>query len=90
MHVDGHTFQIGRIDVGLSITEFALMQELMRNPGRMLSHDQLRQHLWGDIHPVNVAIAINTYVKRIRRKIHQIQQHSRIETVRGVGYRLRP
>ncbi len=69
--------------VELSAREFALAEEFVRNAGQVLSREQLLSRVWGfDFDPgSNVA---DVYVGYLRQKLGQ----GRIETVRGVGYRL--
>jgi two-component system OmpR family response regulator/two-component system response regulator QseB len=69
--------------VELSVREFALLQELMLNAGRVLSREQLAQRLyaWGEEIESN---AIEVHVHHLRRKLAP----DLLRTVRGVGYML--
>jgi two-component system response regulator MtrA len=77
----------GGVDLGLTATEFRLLMELARHPGRVLSRDVLLARVWnydymGDSRMVDVA------VQRLRAKVEPAPAHPRrIVTVRGVGYR---
>ena len=74
--VDGETFD-------LTAREFALAEALLRNPGQVLSREQLLSRVWGyDYDPGSNVVDV--YVGYLRRKFGQ----QRIETVRGMGYRL--
>jgi two-component system OmpR family response regulator len=69
----------------LSQREFALLECLMRHPDQVLTRDQLLDHAW----PMAVAVMPNTvdqYVSFLRRKLGP--ESERIQTVRGVGYRM--
>ena len=67
----------------LSAREFALAEELMRHPGQVLSHEQLLSRVWGlDFDPGSNVVGV--YVRYLRAKVGV----DRIETVRGMGYRL--
>lgn len=67
----------------LSAREFALAEEFMRHPGQVLSHEQLLSRVWGlDFDPGSNVVGV--YVRYLRAKIGA----ERIETVRGMGYRL--
>jgi DNA-binding response OmpR family regulator len=67
----------------LSAREFALSEEFMRHPGQVLSHEQLLSRVWGlDFDPGSNVVGV--YVRYLRAKIGA----DRIETVRGMGYRL--
>jgi two-component system OmpR family response regulator len=74
--------------VELSPKEFALLEALMRRPGHVLSRHQLLEHAWdyGYEHRSNV---IDVYIRYLREKIDRPFDCDSIETVRGVGYRLR-
>lgn len=79
----GHTTTWRGKPVDLSAREFALLQELMLNAGRVLSREQLEQRLyaWGDEVESN---AIEVHIHHLRRKLAP----ELIRTVRGVGYLL--
>jgi DNA-binding response OmpR family regulator len=75
----------GGRDVDLSPREFSLLECLLRHPGQTLTRDQLLDQAW----PFSVAVtpnAVDAYVHYLRTKLGEVG--SRIETVRGVGYRL--
>ena len=73
--------------VELSRKEFALLEELMRHEGEVLSRTHLLDHVWdfaydGDSNVVDV------YVRYLRNKIDRPFGRDSLQTVRGVGYRL--
>jgi two-component system, OmpR family, response regulator len=71
--------------VDLSPREFSLLESLLRHAGQALSRDQLLDQAW----PFGVAVtpnAVDAYVHYLRTKLGA--EGDRIETVRGVGYRL--
>jgi DNA-binding response OmpR family regulator len=70
--------------VELSSREFALLGTLMRHPGQVLSQEQLLDQVWGYDHDPGSNV-VEVYVGYLRRKLDR----ELIETVRGVGYRLR-
>jgi DNA-binding response OmpR family regulator len=74
------------IRVDLSPREFALLECLLRHRGQVLSRDQLLDHAWPYDTEV-VAGIVDTYVYFLRRKLGAAGG-GRIETVRGVGYRV--
>ena len=68
----------------LSAREFALAEEFLRNPDQVLSREQLLSRVWGlDFDPGSNVVEV--YVRYLRAKIGA----ERIETVRGMGYRLK-
>jgi DNA-binding response OmpR family regulator len=76
--------QIGGRQVDLSAREFALVEILLRHPGQVLTREQLLSHVWGfDFDPGSNIVEV--YVRRLRQKVGS----EPIETVRGMGYRVR-
>ncbi|CAH0351482.1 winged helix-turn-helix domain-containing protein [Aquabacterium sp. CECT 9606] len=69
--------------VTLSTREFDLLQALMLNAGRVLSREQIEQHLYSWGHEVD-SNAVEVHIHHLRRKLGS----SLIQTVRGVGYLL--
>src|SRR5690606_38664223 len=69
--------------VDLSAREFALAETFLRNPDQVLSREQLLSRVWGyDFDPGSNVVDV--YVRYVRRVLGA----DRLETVRGVGYRL--
>jgi DNA-binding response OmpR family regulator len=84
----GHTVRRGAAPINLTPKEFALLQYLMRHPGEALTRARLLEHVWdfafdGDPNIVDV------YIGYLRGKIDRPFGRSSLETVRGIGYRLR-
>jgi two-component system OmpR family response regulator len=78
----------GAEEVKLSAKEFSLLETFMRRPGRVLSRYQLLEHAW-DLAYENRSNIVDVYVRYLRDKIDRPFGRDSIETVRGVGYRLR-
>ncbi|HEX2153269.1 MAG TPA: response regulator transcription factor [Acidimicrobiia bacterium] len=71
-------------EVELSAREFTLAELLMRHPDQVLSRQQILSHVWGfDFDPGSNVVDV--YIGYLRKKLG----HDLIETVRGMGYRLR-
>jgi two-component system OmpR family response regulator len=88
--LDPATREVRRGDtaVDLSPREFSLLEYFMRHPGEALSRTRLIEHVWdfafdGDWNIVEV------YVRYLREKVDRPFGRQSVETVRGVGYRLR-
>jgi two-component system OmpR family response regulator len=75
-------------EVVLSPTEFNLLHYLMANAGRVLSKLQILDHVWGYDFDGDSAI-VESYISYLRRKLDD-GGPSPIQTVRGIGYVLRP
>lgn len=80
------TFADGRT-VNLTPIEFKLLHCLMRNAGRILSHDLLMSTVWGyDYEGYSNQIAV--YIRRLRLKIEEDPDHPKLlTTMRGLGYK---
>jgi two-component system, OmpR family, copper resistance phosphate regulon response regulator CusR len=70
--------------VDLTLREFALLETFLRHPDQVLTREQLLSQVWGYFFEPGTNV-LNVYVASLRRKIGP----DSIETVRGVGYRLR-
>lgn len=69
--------------IDLSAREFTLAETFLRNPGQVLSREQLLSNVWGfDFDPGSNVVDV--YVRYLRGKLGR----DRFETVRGMGYRL--
>jgi len=69
--------------VDLTAREFALLEVFLRNPDRVLSREQILGRVWGyDFDPASNVVDV--YVRALRGKIGT----QRLQTVRGMGYRL--
>ena len=78
----------GEQEIHLSPKEFALLEAFMRRPGQALSRLQLLEHAW-DFAYENRSNVIDVYVRYLREKVDRPFGVRSLETVRGVGYRLR-
>jgi two-component system, OmpR family, response regulator MprA len=83
-----HGAQVGENFVELTRTEYQLLELLMLNPRRVLSHALIYDRVWGyDFGPASNAMRV--YVGYLRRKLEGAGARQLIHTVRGVGYVLR-
>jgi two-component system OmpR family response regulator len=74
-------------EVVLTVTEFALLRALLAAPGRVFTRDDLVDRAWGPGHAITDR-TIDSHVRRIRQKLAAVGADP-VETVYGVGYRLR-
>jgi two-component system phosphate regulon response regulator PhoB len=82
----GHRLLVDGEEIPVTATEFRLLKRLMESPDRVLSRDTLLADAWGYASDVD-SRTVDTHVRRVRRKLGAHAE--RIETVIGVGYRLR-
>jgi DNA-binding response OmpR family regulator len=78
----------GEAEIELSAREFAVFETFMRRPGQVLSHGQLLDAAW-DLGYEQRSNVVEVYIRYLRQKIDRPFGVSSLETVRGVGYRLR-
>ncbi|MDA0567955.1 response regulator transcription factor [Streptomonospora sp. S1-112] len=79
----------GGTEVVLSKTEFDLLELLVRNAGIVLDHATIYDRIWGyDFGPESKNLAV--YISYLRRKLEPQGTPPLIQTVRGVGYTVRP
>jgi len=79
----------GERKVELTAREFALLESLMRSPGRVLTRAQICEQVW-DYNFDPGTNLVEVYVQRLRRKVDEGAPVKLIETIRGVGYRMKP
>ena len=90
LKLDPATRQVwrGASEIALSARELALFETFMRRPGQVLSHNQLLDAAW-DLAYEQRSNVVEVYVRYLRLKIDRPFGVTSLETVRGMGYRLR-
>lgn len=90
LEVDPATREVTRAGVAIALTakEYALLEYLLRHADRALSRRELVEHVWDFAFDGDARI-VDVYVRYLRRKIDEPFGTDTIETVRGVGYRIR-
>jgi two-component system OmpR family response regulator len=78
----------GDAELALSAKEFALLEVFMRRPGQALSRYELLESVW-DFTYENRSNIVDVYLRRLRARVDEPFGVRSLETVRGVGYRLR-
>jgi two-component system OmpR family response regulator len=78
----------GDTEIQLSTKEFALLEAFARRPDEVLSRDRLLEHAWDFAYEARSNV-VDVYVRYLREKIDRPFGRSTLETVRGMGYRLR-
>lgn len=84
MDVARHTCTYAGKPVVLTVTEFALLEALARAPGRVLTREALVDKAYGDAHVITDR-TVDSHIRRVRTKLGA----DLIETVYGLGYRMR-
>lgn len=81
------TARRGNAALDLSVTEWNLLECLLRHPGQVLTRQQILDYVWSYEHNVQPTM-VEVYISYLRRKLNLPGLPDPIETVRGVGYRL--
>jgi DNA-binding response OmpR family regulator len=76
------------VNIDLTAKEFALLEYLMRNPNWLITREMAESHVWSYDYD-GASNVVDVYIRRLRRKIDDPFDVKLIETLRGVGYKLR-
>ena len=88
MDTASHEVRHGENYIELTSREYAILEYLLRNKGRLLTKGMIAEHVW-DYHFDSDFNLIEVYIRRLRQKIEQSGQHRLIYTVRNSGYVIR-
>lgn len=75
-------------EIELTTKEYALLEYLMRNKGRIVSRSMITQQVWKHNFDTESNI-IDVYIKRLRAKIERPGSPRLLNSIRGVGYRMK-
>ena len=75
-------------EIPLTLKEFSLLEYFMRHPNQVINREDLLSHLW-DFNYESFSNVVDVHVKNLRRKLATAGDPNILETVRGIGYRLR-
>jgi DNA-binding response OmpR family regulator len=75
--------------VRLTAREGALFELLLRRRGKVVSRSEIQARIWEDSYDLSTNI-IDVYINALRKKLDSGTREKLIQTVRGVGYRIRP
>lgn len=74
--------------IKLNPKEFALLEYFMRHPNQVLKREMIEDHIW-NYDFIRASNVVDVYMRRLRRKIDDSYSEKLLETIYGVGYRLR-
>jgi DNA-binding response OmpR family regulator len=87
LDTSSRALRVGGAPVEVTNKEFAILEYFMHHPGRVLSKEQIEEHVWNyDFDSQSNLVEV--YVGRIRRKLEAAGMRDVLVTVRGYGYRL--
>ena len=85
LNLDTHQVFRSETEVQLTQKEFALLEFLIRNKGKVCTRTRIIEHVW-DIHFDSDTSVIDVYINFLRKKLDNGEGKSFIQTIRGVGY----
>jgi len=77
----------GGKEISLTGKEYALLEYLMRNQGRIVSKSMIIEHVW-DMNYEGLSNVVNVYINHLRKKVDKNFKNRLIQTVRGYGYKI--
>lgn len=85
---DSRTAARGGENIPLTSREYALLEYMIRNKGRVLSRSQIMEHVWSYDYE-GASNMVDVYIRTLRKKIDEDREKKLIHTVRYAGYTLR-
>lgn len=76
------------IELPVTAKEFMLLEYFMRNPNVVLSKEQILEHAW-NYESDTFSNIVDAHIKNLRKKLQKVHYEHILETVRGMGYRLK-
>ncbi|HXB69352.1 MAG TPA: response regulator transcription factor [Candidatus Acidoferrales bacterium] len=89
INLGGRDVHRGNRQIDLTRTEYAILELLARNAGRVVTRDSMIEGVWGGDSDIE-SNTLDSFVRRLRAKIEEPGQARLIRTIRGVGYSLNP
>ena len=83
-----HTAARDGVPLTLTLKEFGLLEYFLRHPNQVVNREDLITHLW-DSNYESFSNVVDVHVKNLRQKLDRGSYPSILETIRGIGYRLR-
>jgi len=89
INIQNRTVCFGDDRINLTKKEFEIFNYLVLNKNKVISRNNLTEHVWGDILEVNSdSNFVDVHVKNLRKKLSQFSPIDWFETVRSIGYRI--
>lgn len=87
--VGNHNAYLKEIPLSLTVKEFAILEYLMRHPNQVIDRERILDHVW-DFNFNSFSNVVDVHIKNLRRKLKEVNPDDEyIETINGVGYRLK-
>jgi len=87
MNIEAHQVIKGGKQISLTQKEFALLEFMLRNKGKVCRRTRIMEKIW-DIHFDKETAVIDVFINGLRKKLDEGNPKSFVQTIRGVGYRI--
>ena len=88
LHTDSYTAAVGGRPVELTRQEFKILELLLLHPNKVFSKQDIYDYAWDEIY-IGENKTINVHISNIRKKLKAVTEEEYIETVWGIGFRLK-
>jgi DNA-binding response OmpR family regulator len=82
-----HRLRYGTTEIPLTTKEYSLFECLSNRPNEVVTRDELCTQVW-DFNSLSWSNVLDVHMKNLRKKLHQSDYGTHLETIRGIGYRL--
>jgi DNA-binding response OmpR family regulator len=87
--VGNHSAYLKEVPLSLTVKEFSILEYLMRHPDQVVDRERILDHVW-DFNFNSFSNVVDVHIKNLRRKLKEANPDDEyIETINGVGYRLK-
>ena len=87
LNPDTYTVKRGDALIELTPKEFAMLECLLRTPGKVVERTKILERVWG-LNADPMTNVVDVYIRQLRRKIDENHDVKLIKTVRGFGYKV--
>lgn len=88
LDTDSHIASVSEKEIRLTRTEYAILKLLMRNPNQVIAKSVLLERISGDT-PDCTESSLKIHISNLRRKLREINNKDYIESVWGIGFKMR-
>jgi len=85
--ISGRRVTVHDKEIALTLKEYGLLECFLRNPGKVLSREELSNKVW-DFASLTLSNVLDVHIKNLRKKLADTHDSVHFETIRGIGYRL--
>lgn len=88
MDVNGKSVTLQGVNIGLTVQEFKILELLLSHPDKVFSKNEIYRYAWEEYYEGEDK-TLNVHISNIRQKLKKVTQTEYIETVWGIGFKLK-